>query len=90
VVLYFMSCMANLNLYLLGSPQVELAEAGIEVKPRRALALLIYLCRNGWLSWLEMKAFGDRKPGRGKAHRKVGHFLAPVIGENVSASRRGA
>ncbi|MFN2134373.1 MAG: AfsR/SARP family transcriptional regulator [Candidatus Promineifilaceae bacterium] len=35
--------MAELNLYLLGSPRVELDGAAIEVRPRKALALLIYL-----------------------------------------------
>ena len=35
--------MANLSLYLLGSIRVELDETIIEVKPRKALVLLIYL-----------------------------------------------
>ena len=35
--------MAKLSLYLLGAPRVKLAEDEIEVKPRKALALLIYL-----------------------------------------------
>jgi predicted ATPase/DNA-binding SARP family transcriptional activator len=35
--------MANLSLYLLGAPRVKLGENYIEVKPRKALALLIYL-----------------------------------------------
>jgi hypothetical protein len=35
--------MANLSLCLLGPPRVKLDEATIEVKPRKALALLIYL-----------------------------------------------
>ena len=35
--------MADLNLYLLGPPQVKLDGANIEVSPRKALALLIYL-----------------------------------------------
>lgn len=35
--------MANLDIYLLGPTQVKLAGAYIEVKPRKALALLVYL-----------------------------------------------
>ena len=35
--------MTNLSLYLLGPVRVKLNEADIEVKPRKALALLIYL-----------------------------------------------
>lgn len=35
--------MTELSLYLLGAPRVKLAEDEIEVKPRKALALLIYL-----------------------------------------------
>jgi DNA-binding SARP family transcriptional activator len=33
----------NLSLYLLGPPRVELDGIAIEVSPRKALALLIYL-----------------------------------------------
>ena len=35
--------MAKLSLYLLGAPRVKLNEDEIEVKPRKALALLVYL-----------------------------------------------
>ena len=35
--------MTSLKLYLLGPPRVDLDEVSIEVKPRKALALLIYL-----------------------------------------------
>ena len=35
--------MAKLELFLLGSTQVRLDEVYIEVKPRKALALLVYL-----------------------------------------------
>ncbi|MFN2134372.1 MAG: SARP family transcriptional regulator, partial [Candidatus Promineifilaceae bacterium] len=35
--------MAELNLYLLGPPRVKLDDEYVEVRPRKALALLIYL-----------------------------------------------
>ena len=35
--------MANLHLYLLGPPQIRLGEANLELKRRKALALLVYL-----------------------------------------------
>ena len=39
--------MADLRLYLLDPPRVELDEVPIAVKPRKALALLIYLAVDG-------------------------------------------
>jgi hypothetical protein len=36
-----------LKLYFLGTPQVELDETPLEIKPRKALALLIYLFTAG-------------------------------------------
>ncbi len=39
--------MPTLKLYLLGSPRVEVDDVRVELKPRKALALLIYLALTG-------------------------------------------
>ena len=39
--------MANLSFHLLGSPWISLGEEDLEIKPRKALALLVYLAVTG-------------------------------------------
>ena len=84
--------MTSLKLYLLGPPQVELAENHIEVKPQKALALLIYLACTAerqtrdavaTLLWPE----SSQQQARAALRRRLSELNSTLPGDWLAADR---
>ena len=84
--------MSRMKLYLLGPPRVELDEILIEVKPRKALALLIYLACKGerqsrdalaTLLWPD----SDQRQARAALRRRLSELNSSLPGDWLLSDR---
>ena len=84
--------MSQLKLFVFGHPRVVLDDEQLEIKPRKALALLIYLfCQGGWQSRNKLAALfwpeSSQIEARTALRRRLSELNRSPVGDWLEADR---